>query len=189
MNACKLLVLAAFCVIFLVLFVQGENENEISDTDVELQDHNLREKRSTWRRRRYTPRTRRFLTRRFSRYRRPSYRYRYRPRPRYCPSYKTLLRIVLKNVDCLNNKICRSKQQLVFGTPTPSPSSSPVMSSTPSSSQVASSMPAVSPTPSSSPVMSVTPTHSQVVSSMPAVSATPSSSSAMVSQTVCQVNI
>ncbi|XP_022785997.1 uncharacterized protein LOC111326297 [Stylophora pistillata] len=180
---------AAFCVIFLVLFVQGENENEISDTDVELQEHNLREKRSTWWRRRHTPRSRRFLTRRFSRYRRPSYRYRYRPRPRYCPSYKILLRIVLKNVDCLNNTKCRSKQKLLFGTPTPSPSSSPVMSLTPSSSQVASTIPAVSPALSTSPAMSVTPSHSQVVSSMPAVSASPSSGSAMVSQTVSQVNI
>nr|XP_058953189.1 glycoprotein gp100-like isoform X2 [Pocillopora verrucosa] len=159
MNTCRLLILAAICVIFLVLFVQGKNENEVSESDVELQGHNLREKRS------YRFYSRRCLL-------------------TYLKKKKWLLKRVLKEVDCLDNKKCRFYQKKLFGeifkpptpappmSPIPSPSSSPVMTVSPSSSQVVSSMPAVSPS------------SSQVVSSMPAVSPTPSSSSVMVSQTV-----
>ncbi|XP_022793607.1 uncharacterized protein LOC111332517 isoform X2 [Stylophora pistillata] len=141
MNACKLLVLAAFCVIFLVLFVQAENENEISETDMELQGHNLREKRSF----RKFPVFRCWLISKFR--------------------LKVQLQRVLREVDCQDNKQCQVAQTLLFGKifkpptpvppmgPTPSPSSSPVMSETPSSSHAVSSMPAVSPTPSSSSVM------------------------------------
>ncbi|CAH3156475.1 unnamed protein product, partial [Pocillopora meandrina] len=167
---------AAFCVIFLILLVQGENENEVSETDMELQGHNLREKRSVG-----------WWGRRSRRHYRPSYRRRYRYG--YCARYwgkrkYYILKSVLKEVDCLNNTNCQESQVKIFGeifkpptpappmSPIPSPSSSPVMTVSPSSSQVVSSMPAVSLS------------SSQVVSSMPAVSPTPSSSSVMVSQTV-----
>ncbi|XP_058953196.1 inactive protein tyrosine kinase pTKL [Pocillopora verrucosa] len=197
MNTLRLLILAAFCVIFLILLVQGENENEVSEADMELQGHNLREKRSF-----------RSWGRRSRRHYRPSYRRRYHYRYGYCARYwgkrkYSILKSVLKEVDCLNNTNCQKSQVKIFGeifkpptpappmSPIPSPSSSPVMTVSPSSSQVVSSMPAVSP--SSSQVVSsmpaVSPSSSQVVSSMPAVSPTPSSSSVIASQSIWTINI
>ncbi|CAH3156476.1 unnamed protein product, partial [Pocillopora meandrina] len=150
---------AAICVIFLVLFVQGKNENEVSESDVELQGHNLREKRSYWLYSRSSPKlhqTAQHPTKGGLRHRLLIERYLKQLSVLFFSSVKKkkwLLKRVLKEVDCLNNKKCRFYQKKLFGNPTPSPSSSPVMSVTPSSSQVVSSMPVVSPTPSSSSVM------------------------------------